>query len=72
MGRKKKRRQKEEEAKDSGAREFHCNRCDLKFEVEWEDIFMIQELTHGYVGFHINDTFISCPQCDEIVEEEEF
>ncbi len=30
MGRKKKRRQKEEEAEDFGAREFHCNYCEHK------------------------------------------
>ena len=30
----------------------------------------IQECTHGYVGYHLNNTFISCPKCDEIFDDE--
>jgi hypothetical protein len=33
-------------------------------------IFDIQEVTHGYVGMHLHDVYISCPKCDEIISEE--
>jgi transcription elongation factor Elf1 len=68
---KKKRKRKEKKA-DFGARTFHCKPCDEHFEIEWETIWAIQEVTHGYVGFHTNGTFISCPVCEQIVEEDDF
>ena len=40
------------------------------FDIDWETIWEIQECTHGYVGYHLNDTFISCPKCDAICEDE--
>jgi hypothetical protein len=54
-----------------GTAEFYCRHCDYKFEIDWETIWDIQECTHGYVGYHLNDTFISCPKCDEICVDEE-
>lgn len=30
----------------------------------------IQEFTHGYVGYHLNNTYICCPKCDEICDNE--
>lgn len=51
--------------------EFYCPKCDYKFEVDWETIWDIQECTHGYVGFHLNDTFISCDKCGEICSDDD-
>lgn len=50
---------------------FYCKKCDYAFEVDWETIWDIQECAHGYVGFHLNDTFISCDKCGEIIDNEE-
>ncbi len=55
---------------DFGTYDFYCQPCDYHFEMDWEDIWAIQEVTHGYVGFHTNDTFISCPKCDKVVSDE--
>ncbi|OLS38302.1 hypothetical protein BTR22_07400 [Alkalihalophilus pseudofirmus] len=46
-----------------GSYEFHCCHCDIVFEVEWEQIMELQELTHGFAGFHVNDVYIECPKC---------
>ncbi|WEG11160.1 hypothetical protein PU629_13380 [Pullulanibacillus sp. KACC 23026] len=59
-----------EEKEDFDTCSFYCKTCDHKFELEWEIIFEIQECTHGYVGYHLNDVFINCPKCDRIVTEE--
>lgn len=63
-------RKKTKEKIDYGSVEFYCKHCDYTFEMDWETIWEIQECTHGYVGYHLNGTFISCPKCDEICGEE--
>ena len=50
--------------------ELYCKHCDYTFEIDWETIWESQECTHEYVGHHLNDTFISCPKCDEICGDE--
>jgi Fe2+ or Zn2+ uptake regulation protein len=62
---KKKKKSKQTQKEDFGSAEFYCAKCDYKFEVDWETIRAIQECTHGYVGFHLNDTFICCEKCGE-------
>ncbi|MGX6445795.1 hypothetical protein ACWM35_21470 [Neobacillus sp. K501] len=56
---------------DYGTAEFYCRHCDYKFELDWETICVIQECTHGNVGYHLNDTYISCSKCDEVCWDEE-
>nr|WP_263323559.1 hypothetical protein [Neobacillus sp. Marseille-Q6967] len=68
----KKKKQKKGKKEDYGSAEFYCRHCDYKFEMDWETIWWFQECTHGYVGYHLNDTFISCPKCNEICRDEEF
>lgn len=68
---KKKKKPKQKQKEDFGSAEFYCSKCDYKFEVEWETIWTIQECTHGYVGYHLNDTFISCEKCGELCVDEE-
>ncbi|CAH2716685.1 hypothetical protein BACCIP111895_03873 [Neobacillus rhizosphaerae] len=70
MGKKKK-KSKRIQKEDFGSAEFYCAKCDYTFEVDWETIWDIQECTHGYVGFHLNDTYISCEKCDELIDSEE-
>ncbi|MFJ5718204.1 hypothetical protein [Neobacillus sp. NPDC093127] len=70
MGKKKKKR-KQSQKEDFGSAEFYCTKCDYRFEIDWETIWDIQECTHGYVGYHLNDTFISCEKCGELIEDEE-
>ena len=67
----KKKKMKLEEV-DYGSMEFYCKQCKYTFQIDWATIWDIQESTHGFVGLHINDTFISCPKCDEICEQEEY
>lgn len=62
----KNRKKKKVQKEDYGSVEFYCRTCDFKFEISWETIWDIQDCTHGYVGYHLNDTFISCPKCNEI------
>lgn len=68
---KKKKNHKQKQREDFGSVEFHCKKCDYKFKVDWETIWAIQECTHGYVGYHLNDTFISCEKCGEICTDED-
>ena len=68
---KKKKKSKQKKKEDFGSAELYCAKCNYKFEVEWETIWAIQECTHGYVGYHLNDTFISCDKCGEIFGDEE-
>ncbi|WHY87063.1 hypothetical protein QNH39_04155 [Neobacillus novalis] len=68
---KKRNKSKQKQKKEFGSAEFYCSKCDYKFEVDWETIWAIQECTHGYVGYHLNDTFISCEKCGEICGDEE-
>lgn len=70
MGKKKKKR-KQSQKEDFGSAEFYCANCDYRFEIDWETIWDIQECTHGYVGYHLNDTFISCEKCGELIKDEE-
>lgn len=67
MGRKKRKKRAIKETEDFGTCELYCKDCDFEFEMDWETIFAIQECTHGYVGYHLNDVFISCPKCHEII-----
>lgn len=53
------------EYEDYGNAEFHCPFCGHYFEVPWMDIFDLQECTHGFVGWHLNDVYIACPKCDK-------
>jgi hypothetical protein len=64
-------RKKKEKKGDHGSMSFHCQHCDYDFEVEWETIWDIQECTHGYVGYHTNDVYISCPKCDRVVNDDD-
>ena len=50
--------------------ELYCKHCDYSFEIDWETIWEFQECTHESVGYHLNDTFISCLKCDEICGDE--
>ncbi|MBI0580894.1 hypothetical protein IEC97_26555 [Neobacillus cucumis] len=68
---KKKEKPKHKQKEDFGSVKIHCSKCNYRFEVPWETIWDIQELTHGYVGFHLNSTYISCEKCGEICTEEE-
>ncbi|MFE4522549.1 hypothetical protein HUN92_05770 [Bacillus firmus] len=54
---------------DFGTCEFHCKHCSHTFEMDWETIWDLQEMTHGYTGFHTDDTFISCPKCDRLIDD---
>ncbi|MBM7649269.1 hypothetical protein JOC78_002222 [Bacillus ectoiniformans] len=64
-----KQRKKKQKKEDFGTCSFYCKPCQYEFEVEWETIWELQELTHGFVGFHTEDSFISCPKCHELVED---
>ena len=70
MGKKKK-KSKQKQKEEFGSAEFYCSKCEYRFEVDWETIWSIQECTHGYVGYHLNDTFISCEKCGEPCVDEE-
>lgn len=72
MGKKKRKlKKKNHEAtnEDFGTCVLYCKACDYEFEEDWETIFAIQEGTHGYVGFHLNDVFMTCPKCDQMVSD---
>ncbi len=69
MGKKRWKKRIVKETEDFGTCVLHCKDCDYKFEMEWETIFAIQECTHGYVGYHLNDVFIDCPKCHEIISD---
>lgn len=69
MGKKGKNKHKKKKTEDFGTCSFYCKPCDYTFEIEWQTIWDIQEMTHGYVGFHTTDTFISCPKCERIIDE---
>ena len=56
---------------DFGTREILCQHCGLTFEVEWKEIFEIQELTHGYVGYEFGDYSVICPGCGKVVVDDE-
>lgn len=59
----KKRRGRRPDVPDLGNREFCCPRCSHRFEVPWVEIFELQEMTHGFVGFETQNEYISCPKC---------
>lgn len=67
MTKNKKKKKKIDYEKEFGYRSFYCKPCDVEFEVSWTDIFELQEMTHGYVGYENNDVYIACPKCGEIV-----
>lgn len=54
-----------------GHAELYCKHCKYTFEMPWEIIWDIQECTHGYVGYHLDDTYISCPKCGEICDNDQ-
>ena len=56
--------------KELGSCSFYCKNCDIEFEIDWSDIFELQEMTHGYVGYDLNNLYISCPKCGEYINEE--
>ncbi|KGA96753.1 hypothetical protein BALCAV_0214450 [Alkalihalobacillus alcalophilus ATCC 27647 = CGMCC 1.3604] len=55
---------------DYGSVELYCEKCNYHFEMEWEMIWDIQECTIGFIGYQLNDTFISCEKCGSIISEE--
>lgn len=63
-----KKKKQEEGQEDFGSVIFYCKRCNKTFDMEWETIWDMQELTHGYVGYHLYDTYICCPDCGELAE----
>ncbi|QNF29958.1 hypothetical protein [Metabacillus elymi] len=63
MKRKKKNGRKQNKVEHFGTSSFHCKLCAINFEVSWLDIFSIQDVTHGFVGFQLQDEYISCPKC---------
>ncbi|MCM3761095.1 hypothetical protein M3212_09905 [Alkalihalobacillus oceani] len=69
MGKKKRKNKKRinEETDNFGTCVLYCKDCNYEFELEWDLIFAIQESTHGYVGFHLEDVMIDCPKCHEII-----
>ncbi|MBB5172616.1 hypothetical protein [Texcoconibacillus texcoconensis] len=70
MGKKKRKNKKRfNETEDFGTCVLYCKECNYEFEVDWETIFEIQECTHGYVGFHLNDVFIDCPKCHVTISD---
>ncbi|KAF0825111.1 phage terminase large subunit family protein [Cytobacillus firmus] len=66
-----KRKKNKKKKEDFGTCEFHCKHCSHTFEMDWETIWDLQEMTHGYTGFHTDDTFISCPKCDRLIDDGE-
>ncbi|WNS75151.1 hypothetical protein RRV45_20090 [Bacillus sp. DTU_2020_1000418_1_SI_GHA_SEK_038] len=60
---------KRKQTEDFGTCSFYCKPCNYTFEIAWQTIWDIQEMTHGYVGFHTTDTYISCPKCERIIDE---
>ncbi|WP_240620102.1 hypothetical protein [Peribacillus acanthi] len=68
MGRKRKPVTKKKK-EDFATCSFYCKHCDYNFDIEWETIWGIQECTHGYVGFHTNDTYVDCPKCSQTVND---
>lgn len=67
---KKKRRKIKRRNEDLGTCAFHCKQCDIEFEVDWMDIFSLQEGTHGFVGFDLYEEYIPCPKCGENANEQ--
>jgi len=67
----KKQKKKKSKKINYGTAEFYCRHCDYRFEMDWEAIWEIQECTHGSVGYHLYDTFIGCPKCNEVCRDEE-
>lgn len=69
MGKKKRKNKRiiTEVTDDYGNCVFYCKDCNYEFELDWELIFAIQESTHGYVGFQLDDVMIDCPKCHEII-----
>lgn len=70
MSKKKRKKRIVKETEDLGTCVLDCKNCNYKFEMDWEKIFAIQECTHGYVGFHLNDLFIDCPKCHKVISGE--
>ncbi|WP_096201864.1 hypothetical protein [Bacillus sp. FJAT-45350] len=67
MGKEKKKKCIVEETEDFGICVLYCKDCNYTFEIDWETIFAIQECTHGYVGFHLDDVMIECPKCHKFI-----
>lgn len=63
-GKKHKRHKKSKrEVPDLGSADFDCPQCGHRFEVPWLEIFELQEMTHGFVGFELQNEYIACPKC---------
>lgn len=58
-----KRKRPKHEVPDLGSAEFECPKCGHCFEVPWLEIFELQEMTHGFVGFEIQNEYIACRKC---------
>jgi hypothetical protein len=56
---------------DLGSKELRCAHCGHQFEVAWRDIFDLQEITHGPVGYEFDDFEHPCPRCGEGTSDEE-
>lgn len=60
---------KEHQGRDhSGLVNLVCPNCGYHFDMEWKWIFDIQELIYGYIGFHTNDVYFTCPKCEKTFE----
>jgi predicted RNA-binding Zn-ribbon protein involved in translation (DUF1610 family) len=59
----KKRKRSKQEVPDLGSATFECPQCGHPFEVPWLQIFDLQEMTHGFVGFELQNDYIACPKC---------
>lgn len=57
---------------DLGTKECRCAHCGHTFERAWSDIFDMQEMTHGFVGYeHDEYDDVWCPQCHKYTSPEE-
>jgi hypothetical protein len=64
-----KKRRKKSTKEELGYASFYCEGCEKEFDVSWYDIFSMQEGTHGYVSYFIEQEYIGCPKCGENVNE---
>ena len=71
-GKEKNLKKKNSVEQELGSCSFYCDKCEKEFEVNWLDIFELQEMTHGYSGYHLNDVYISCLKCGEIANSDSY
>lgn len=59
----KKRKRREPKVPDLGSADFECPSCRHSFSMPWLEIFELQEMTHGFVGFELQNEYVACPKC---------